>query len=91
MILHEVRAHKEKERLPRDAQLAWKIAQVAADNVPVDDDVADMIGSRIIDNAAVASASLNRHPVMTARAQATAHPRMGGVGERHGGARTRFP
>ncbi len=79
MILHEVRAHKEKERLPREQQLAWKIAEVAADPVPVDADVANMIGSRIIDNAAVASASLNRHPVMTARAQAEAHRRNDGA------------
>jgi len=79
MILHEVRAHKEKERLPREQQLAWKIAEVAADPVPVDADVAEMIGSRIIDNASVASASLNRHPVMTARAQAVAHPRGDGA------------
>jgi 2-methylcitrate dehydratase len=79
MINHEVRAHKEKERLPREQQLAWKIAEVAADPVPVDADVAEMIGSRIIDNAAVASASLNRRPVMTARAQAIAHPRANGA------------
>lgn len=79
MIVHEVRAHKEKERLPREQQLAWKIAEVAADPVGVDADVAEMIGSRIIDNASVASASLNRHPVMTARAQAMAHPRPDGA------------
>src|SRR5215475_3552536 len=79
MIDHEVRAHKEKERLPREQQLAWKIAEVAADPVAVDADVAEMIGSRIIDNAAVASASLNRRPVMTARAQAKAHVRKDGA------------
>ena len=33
-----------------------------------------MIGNRIIDNAAVAAASLARHPVASARAQAVAHP-----------------
>jgi 2-methylcitrate dehydratase len=79
MVVHEVRAHREKERLPREQQLAWKIAEVAADPVGVEADVAEMIGSRIIDNAAVASASLNRHPVMTARAQAEAHVKKDGA------------
>jgi 2-methylcitrate dehydratase len=34
--------------------------------------------NRIIDNASVAIASVNRHPVASARAQAIAHPRAGG-------------
>ncbi len=38
-----------------------------------------MIGNRIIDNAAVAVASLARGPVRTARAQALAHPRQPGA------------
>lgn len=54
-------------------QLAWKIAEVAADPVPIETMVAEMIGDRIIDNAAVAVASLARRPVAAARAQAAAH------------------
>ena len=38
-----------------------------------------MIGNRIIDNAAVAAASINRRPVVTARAQALAHPTQPGA------------
>jgi 2-methylcitrate dehydratase len=72
--LHRVRAHKSAEALPREEQLAWKIASVAADRAPIGDDVIEMIGNRIIDNAAVAAASLNRHPVASARGQAMAHP-----------------
>ena len=72
--VHHVRTYKSAELLPREEQLAWKIASVAADPVAVEDDVIEMIGNRIIDNAAVAAASLNRHPVTNARAQAAAHP-----------------
>jgi 2-methylcitrate dehydratase len=72
--LNSVRTHKSTEDLPRAAQLAWKIAEVAADPVAVAPDVIEMIGNRIIDNAAVAAASLKRRPVANARAQANAHP-----------------
>jgi 2-methylcitrate dehydratase len=71
---HRVRTYKSADRLARADQLAWKIAEVAADAVAVESDVADMIGNRIIDNAAVAAASLARHPVASARSQAEAHP-----------------
>ena len=74
MKLHHVRAHKSVENLPREDQLAWKIASVAADDAPIGDDVVEMIGNRLIDNAAVAAASLNRGPVAAARAQAMTHP-----------------
>ncbi|MGF1623672.1 MAG: MmgE/PrpD family protein, partial [Alphaproteobacteria bacterium] len=79
MKVHTVRVHPEKDRLQKADQLAYKIAQVAADAVPLDDDVSAMIVNRMIDNAAVAMASLDRHPVMTARAQAQAHMRAGGA------------
>lgn len=74
MRSHDVRVHPSRDALPREEQLAWKIAQVAADAVPLDDDVVAMIGNRIVDNAAVAAASLARRPVASARAQALAHP-----------------
>ncbi|RRR99709.1 MmgE/PrpD family protein [Glycomyces terrestris] len=74
MITHRVRAHASREDLPREAQLAWKLAAAAVDPVPVERDVAEMIGNRVIDNAAVAAASLARGPVAAARAQALAHP-----------------
>jgi 2-methylcitrate dehydratase len=72
--IHTVRTHKSAEPFSREEQLAWKIAAVAAASVPVQDDVVEMIGNRIIDNAAVASASLNRRSVVAARSQAVAHP-----------------
>jgi 2-methylcitrate dehydratase len=79
MITHDVRVHPESERLPRAGQLAWKIAEVAADPVEVEAAVAEMVINRVIDNAAVAIAAINRHPVTTARDQALAHARPGGA------------
>ncbi|AQT04553.1 MmgE/PrpD family protein [Acetobacter persici] len=79
MQYHDVRVHPETERLPRSGQLAWKIAQVAADPVPVDIEVTEMVVNRLIDNASVAVASLNRHSVVSARAEALAHRRPNGA------------
>ena len=74
MKQHSVRTYKSAEPLDRADQLAWKIASVASDDVAVEADVVEMIGNRIIDNAAVAAASIARRPVASARAQAEAHP-----------------
>ncbi len=74
MQMHEVRVHPSKARLLREDQLAWKIAAVAADAVAVPAETAEMIVNRVIDNAAVAIASVNRHPCMSARDMALAHP-----------------
>ena len=74
MKLHQVRTYKSKETLAREDQLAWKIAAVASDPVAVEPEVAEMIGNRLIDNAAVAAAAINRHAIVSARAQAVAHP-----------------
>ena len=73
-IIHNVRVYKSEEDLPREGQLAWKIAEVATDPVEVDADVLDMIINRIIDNASVAAASLTRGPIVASRAQALTHP-----------------
>lgn len=80
-VTHHVRVYKSEEPLPREEQLAWKIAEVAADPVEVEPAVVDMIVNRIIDNASVAAASLTRGPIVAARAQALAHPvSRGGAG-----------
>ncbi len=81
MITHHVRVHRSDEKLPRTKQLAWRIAEVAAERVDPGDDVVDMVINRVIDNAAVATASLGRAPVLAARAQAETHgPSSGGAG-----------
>jgi len=83
MIEHHVRVHRSDENLPREEQLAHKIATVAADPVAVEPEVAEMVINRIIDNASVAIASLNRAPIVSARGQALAHPvTTGGKGAR---------
>ncbi len=74
MKKHCVTVHPEQDRLRRADQLAWKIAETAADPVPVEAAVCEMIINRVIDNAAVAMAAVNRRPAATARAQALAHP-----------------
>ncbi len=79
MEFHKVRVYPSAARLPREAQLAWKLAAFAAACPGVDDDVAEMVRCRVIDNAAVALAALNRRPVVSARAMALAHPRPGGA------------
>jgi 2-methylcitrate dehydratase len=79
MILHDVTVHPSKDNLKREDQLAWKIASVAADRVAVERDVTAMIINRIIDNAAVAIAAINRHPVVSARDMALCHPRKDGA------------
>ncbi len=79
MKLNEVRVYPSKVALKREDQLAWKIAGVAADKVAVTKDVTDMIINRIIDNASVAIASVNRRPVVSARGGALGHARRGGA------------
>jgi 2-methylcitrate dehydratase len=74
MRIHDVRTRRSAEDFPRSEHLAHKIAEVAADPVAVPADTEAMVINRIIDNAAVSSASLIRRPVATARAQAMAHP-----------------
>jgi len=41
MVVHEVRVHPSAARLPREAQLTWKIAELAAAAPPPEADVAD--------------------------------------------------
>jgi 2-methylcitrate dehydratase len=80
---HDVRVHPSSDDLARADQLAWKIAEVAADPTPIDDEVTEMVINRLIDNAAVAMASINRSPAITARDQARGHGvvrRTGAVG-----------
>ncbi|MFI2758419.1 MmgE/PrpD family protein [Streptomyces echinatus] len=73
MIEHHVRVHPSADRLPREDQLAWKLAAVATGTGDLDADSTAMAVNRVIDNASVAVASLLRRPVAVARAQATAH------------------
>ena len=75
----KVTVHPSAHHLAREDQLAWKLAALATDPVAVEPDVTEMIINRIIDNAGIAMAAINRGPVATARAQALLHPRNGGA------------
>jgi 2-methylcitrate dehydratase len=79
--LHPVRVYSSSEDLPREKQLAWAIAEVASEDIAPTDAVVDMVINRVIDNASVATASLRRGPIISARSQAAAHPvSRGGTG-----------
>ncbi|HEX2257443.1 MAG TPA: MmgE/PrpD family protein, partial [Afifellaceae bacterium] len=60
-------------------QLAWKLAAMAADDTEIDPAAAETVIDRLIDNAAVALAAINRAPPANARSQALAFPRVGGA------------
>ena len=75
----KVKVYPSKAKLKKEDQLAWKIAEIASDNAPLNADAVDMVINRIIDNAAVAIASLQRKPVSSARDMALAHPRKDGA------------
>ena len=67
MLLHTIRVYPSKINLPKKKQLAWKIAEIASDNAKLNKNSVEMVINRIIDNASVAIASLNRRPVISAR------------------------
>ena len=79
MIVHKVKVYPSKIHLPKKNQLAWKIAEIASDNSKLDKKAIDMVINRIIDNASVAIASLNRKPVVSSREMALKHPKKNGA------------
>ena len=79
METHSVRVYPSKEKLAKEDQLAWKIAQIGCGDHPIDAAAQEMVLNRVIDNAAVALAAINRGPVSNARSQALCHPREGGA------------
>ncbi len=79
MKLHPVTVYPSKANLPKQDQLAWKLASLASDKVGIDPDVTDMVINRIIDNASVAIAATNHSAPANARSQALAHPRENGA------------
>ncbi len=79
MIVHKVKVYPSKIHLPKKNQLAWKIAEIASDNAKLSNDSIEMVINRIIDNASVAIASLNRKPVISSREMALKHSRKNGA------------
>ena len=64
MLLHTIKVYPSKINLSKKKQLAWKIAAIASDNAKLNQNSIEMVINRIIDNASVAIASLNRRPVI---------------------------
>ena len=79
MIIHKVKVYPSKIKLDKKKQLAWKIAEIASDNAKLNTKSVDMVINRIIDNASVAIASLNRKSVISSREMAIAHSRKNGA------------
>lgn len=79
MIVHELTVRKASAGLPRSQELAWKLAELAGDPVPLDAEVEAMVANRFIDDFAVALAALGRLPVVHAWGQALAAPDRAGA------------
>jgi len=79
LIIHKVKVYPSKIKLDKKKQLAWKIAEIASDNAKLNKKSIEMVINRIIDNASVAIASLNRKSVISSREMAIAHPRKNGA------------
>ena len=79
MLIHTVKVYPSKIHLPKKKQLAWKIAEIASDNAKLNKDAVEMVINRIIDNASVAIASLNRKPVISSREMALKHFKKNGA------------
>ena len=78
MIIHKLKVYPSKAKLSKKKQLAWKLAELASDNAKLNNKSVEMVINRIIDNASVAIASLNRKPVISAREMAKSHLRKDG-------------
>ena len=66
----KINIQKPGEKLIKNNQLAYRIATMASEDWRLTNEIIEMVGNRIIDNAGVAVAALNREPVKIARAQA---------------------
>ena len=69
-----LKVYPSQEKLEKEKQLAWRLAELALDPAPISKKAKEMLINRMIDNTAVAVAGLNRGPVQHARDQALAHP-----------------
>ena len=74
MKIHTVKVYPSKIKLNKKNQLAWKLAEISSDNAKLNKKSVEMAINRIIDNASVAIASLNRKPVISSREMALKHP-----------------
>ena len=79
MKYYNIKTYPSKYKLKKKKQLAWKIAEIASDNAKLNKKAIEMAINRIIDNASVAIASLNRKSVVSSREMALSHPKKNGA------------
>ena len=79
MKIHTVKVYPSKIKLSKKNQLAWKLAEISSDNAKLNKKSIEMVINRIIDNASVAIASLNRKAVISSREMAIKHPKKYGA------------
>jgi len=77
--IHTVKVYPSKIKLSKKNQLAWKLAEISSDNAKLNKKSVEMAINRIIDNASVAVASLNRKSVISSREMALKHPKKYGA------------
>ena len=70
MKKYSIKIQKPGEVSNKDEQLAWRIASMASQDWSLTNSITEMVGNRIIDNAGVAVAAINREAVKIARSQA---------------------
>src|SRR5690349_19828983 len=79
MKQYQVRIEDASAPLPKEEQLAWRLAELASSHARIDPTAGAMVANRILDNAGVALAALSTPSVQTAMTQARLFPRAGGA------------
>ena len=79
MKIHTVKVYPSKIKLNKKNQLAWKLAEISSDNAKLIKKSIELAINRIIDNASVAIASLNRKSVISSREMALKHQKKYGA------------
>ena len=70
MKSYPIKIQQPGQKLDKEEQLAWRIASMASQDWNLTNAISEMVGNRIIDNAGVAVAAINREAVKIARSQA---------------------
>ena len=78
MLFNKIIIPSPGKRIEKKKQLAWLLASMAAQPWDSNQSINEMVGNRLIDNAGVAIAAINRDPVCVARSQAMFHKNKNG-------------
>ena len=78
MLSNKITIPSSGKRIEKKNQLAWLLASMAAQPWDSNESINEMVGNRLVDNAGVAIAAINRDPVCVARSQAMFHKNKNG-------------